>query len=68
MKKGKNGIELKDIAEFLNLSRRFMRELDLLRATDIPPQYIKLTKDAAIKVGEKAYLYASGEHHARAMH
>lgn len=68
MGKGKDTIELKDIAEFLNLSRRFMRELELLKVTKIPPQYVKLTREAAIKVGEKAYLYASGENHARVMH
>ncbi|MEW9124927.1 MAG: hypothetical protein AB2421_19600 [Thermotaleaceae bacterium] len=63
MKKKTNSLELQDIAEFLNLSRRFMRELDLLRATNIPPQYIKLTREAAVKVGEKAFLYVSGENH-----
>ncbi|MFT9495651.1 hypothetical protein [Anaerosolibacter sp.] len=48
---------LRDVREFLSLSRRFMKRLDLLKAKNISAQYVILTRDVAVQVGEKAYLY-----------
>jgi hypothetical protein len=58
---------LRDVREFLNLSKRFMKRLDLLKAKNIPAQYIVLTRDVAVQVGEKAYLYVCSSNNEKLM-
>lgn len=58
---------LQEIREFLSLSRRFMRELDLLKSTNLPPEYIRITMKATAKVADKACLYVYGDNNGRLM-
>lgn len=49
MKKTKEAkkCELVDIQQFLNLSRTIIRQMKLIKNSDITEEYLELTKDAA---------------------
>lgn len=65
--KNKNAANIKEMHEFLNLSREFMKKLDILMAKNIDTQHVIIIRDAAIRGGEKAYLYANRKNNDRLM-
>ncbi|WP_026884242.1 hypothetical protein [Clostridium akagii] len=55
MKKTKEKIkcELVDIQQFLNLSRTIIRQIKLIKNSDISEEYYEITKNAAAKVANE---------------
>jgi hypothetical protein len=58
---------LQEVREFLSLSRRLMRELDLLKSTNLPPEYARIIMEAVAKVADKSCLYVYGDTNERLM-
>lgn len=61
MKKKKEACEPPDILNFLNLSRTIVRQIDLLKSTDLPLEYKDIAVKAAKKVEEKTTDFIEGE-------
>lgn len=59
MKKDKIEIGLPDIMDFLNLARKFSRQIEILSKVNIPDNLIEITKNAVKNVEESARQYAN---------
>lgn len=50
--------ELPDILDFLNLSRNIIRQMNLLKKTNMSEEHKQLTANAAVAVAQEALGYA----------
>lgn len=48
---------LPEITGFLNLSRRYIREIELLQDIDVPEKDAAVIKKAALRVGKTTLIY-----------
>lgn len=53
-----NNCDLPDILDFLNLSRTIIRQMNLLKKTNMSEEHKQLTANAAVSVAQEALEYA----------